>query len=143
MQNEYSLLRRLPERGVLDACTRHEMGFVPYFPLANGMLTGKYRRDEPPPPGTRLANAPAERREQAMTEKNFARVEALTEWAADRGRTVLDLAFSWLLAHPVVTSVIAGATKPEQVRANADAAGWQLTVDDLDEIVEVLARATP
>ena len=82
VQNEYSLLRRLPERGVLDACVRNDIGFLPYFPLASGMLTGKYRRNEAPPAGTRLANMPAERQEQAFAEKNFNRVEALEAWAS-------------------------------------------------------------
>jgi aryl-alcohol dehydrogenase-like predicted oxidoreductase len=141
MQNEYSLLRRLPERGVLDACVRNEMGFLPYFPLASGMLTGKYKRDEEPPEGTRLANMPAERRDQAFTVKNFNRVEALERFAADRGHTLLELAFSWLLTRPAVSSVIAGATSPEQVRANAAAGSWQLGDGDLAEIDTLLEQA--
>ena len=100
VQNEYSLLRRLPERGVLDACVRNDIGFLPYFPLASGMLTGKYHRNEAPPAGTRLANMPTERQQQAFTEKNFNRVEALDAWAGGRGHTLLELAFSWLLARP-------------------------------------------
>ena len=141
VQNEYSLLRRLPERGVLDACVRNDMGFLPYFPLASGMLTGKYRRNEAPPAGTRLANMPTERQQQAFTEKNFNRVEALEAWADRRDHTLLELAFSWLLGRPAVASVIAGATKPEQVQANVDAAGWALTPADLAEIDAVLEQA--
>jgi aryl-alcohol dehydrogenase-like predicted oxidoreductase len=134
VQNEYSLLRRGPEKGVLDACARHDLAFVPYFPLASGMLTGKYRRGEAPPEGTRLAQMPAERVEQAMSERNFDKVEALEAWAAGRGRSLLELAMSWLLHRPRVATVIAGATRPEQVRANVDAASWALSDEDLREI---------
>jgi len=141
VQNEYSLLRRLPERGVLDACVRNDVGFLPYFPLASGMLTGKYRRNEPPPPGTRLANMPQERRDQAFTDKNFNRVEALETWSSDHGHSLLELAVSWLLARPAVASVIAGATKPAQVQANAAAAGWTLSDADVAEIDDLLERA--
>jgi aryl-alcohol dehydrogenase-like predicted oxidoreductase len=141
VQNEYSLLRRLPERGLLDACVRHGIAFLPYFPLASGLLTGKYRRDEPPPAGTRLANMPSERQQQSFTDKNFNRVEALEAWASERGHSLLELAISWLLARPAVASVIAGATKPEQVTANVAAAGWTLTESDLREIDDVLERA--
>jgi len=142
VQNEYSMLRRLPEQnGVLDACQKFGIAFIPYFPLASGMLTGKYKRGEEPPAGTRLANLPAERREQAFADKNFNRVEAVSAWAADHGHTVLELAFAWLLAHPVVSCVIAGATKPEQAHANAAAASWALSPDQLVEVNDLLARA--
>jgi aryl-alcohol dehydrogenase-like predicted oxidoreductase len=140
VQNEYSLLRRAPEHGVLDACVRHGIGFLPYFPLASGLLTGKYRRDEPLPDGTRLANMPAERRDAALTDKNLHRVEALRAFAEKRGHTILELAVSWLLARPAVASVIAGATKPEQVHANVAAAGWTLTEAELAEIGALLDR---
>ena len=116
VQNEYSLLRRGPERfGVLDACAQHDVAFIPYFPLASGVLTGKYQRNEAPPAGTRLAGMPAERRDDALSDKVFDRVEALDGWARDHGHTLLELAIAWLLARPTVASVIAGATKPEQV----------------------------
>ena len=141
VQNEYSLLRRLPERGVLDACVRNDIGFLPYFPLASGMLTGKYRRNEAPPAGTRLANMPTERQQQAFTEKNFNRVEALEAWATARGHTLLELAFSWLLARPAVASVIAGRDEARAGSANVDAAGWALTPADLAEIDAVLEQA--
>ncbi len=141
VQNEYSLLRRLPEREVLDACTRNGLAFLPYFPLASGLLTGKYRRNEPPPAGTRLAAMPADRIGDSFSEKNMNRIEALEAWAGDHGHTLLELAFAWLLARPVVASVIAGATKPEQARANAAAAGWQLSEQDMHEIDELLTRA--
>jgi aryl-alcohol dehydrogenase-like predicted oxidoreductase len=142
VQNEYSLLRRGPERnGVLDKGAEHGVAFIPYFPLASGMLTGKYRRGEEPPEGTRLAGVPAERREQAFAAKNFDRVEALEAWARARGHTLLELAFAWLLARPVVASVIAGATSPEQVRANAGAASWELSAAEVAEIDAVIEGA--
>jgi aryl-alcohol dehydrogenase-like predicted oxidoreductase len=142
VQNEYSLLRRGPERfGVLDACERNGLAFVPYFPLASGVLTGKYRRNEAPPAGTRLAGMPAERRDDALSDKVFDRVEALDAYARDNGHTLLELAIAWLLARPTVTSVIAGATKPEQAHANAAAAGWTLTDENLREIDAVIDTA--
>ena len=142
VQNEYSLLRRGPERfGVLDACARHGVGFIPYFPLASGVLTGKYHRNERPPAGTRLAGMPADRADDALSDKVFDRVEALDAFARDRGHTLLELAIAWLLARPAVASVIAGATKPEQAEANAAAAAWTLTDDDLREVDAVIDAA--
>jgi aryl-alcohol dehydrogenase-like predicted oxidoreductase len=142
IQNEYSLLRRGPERfGVLDACERNGIGFIPYFPLASGVLTGKYRRNEAPPEGTRLAGMPAERRDDALSDKVFDRVEALDTYARDHAHTLLELAIAWLLARPTVTSVIAGATKPEQAAANAAAAAWTLSDDNLREIDAVIDAA--
>jgi aryl-alcohol dehydrogenase-like predicted oxidoreductase len=142
VQNEYSLLRRGPERfGVLDACERNGVGFIPYFPLASGVLSGKYKRSEAPPAGTRLAGMPSERRDDALSDKVFDRVEALDGYARDHGRTLLELAIAWLLARPTVTSVIAGATKPEQVQANAAAASWTLTEENLREIDAVIDAA--
>jgi len=142
IQNEYSLLRRGPERfGVLDACERNGIGFIPYFPLASGVLTGKYQRNQAPPDGTRLAGMPAERRDDALSDKVFDRVEALDAYARDRGHTLLELAIAWLLARPTVTSVIAGATKPEQATANAAAAAWTLGDDNLREIDAVIESA--
>ena len=142
VQNEYSLLRRGPEKqGVLDACAKHDIAFIPYFPLASGVLSGKYERGAPPPAGTRLAGLPEERREQALSDAVMNRVEALDGWARAHKHTLLELAFAWLTARPVVASVIAGATKPEQVVANAAAAEWSLTPADLDEIDGVIAAA--
>jgi aryl-alcohol dehydrogenase-like predicted oxidoreductase len=137
VQNEYSLLRRAPERGVLDECAKYDLAFIPYFPLASGVLTGKYRRGEAPPEGTRLASAPADRVERALSDKNFDRVEALEAWVSARGRTLLELAMSWLLQRPQVATVIAGATKPDQVQANVAAVGWTLTDDELREVDEL------
>jgi aryl-alcohol dehydrogenase-like predicted oxidoreductase len=142
VQNEYSLLRRLPEKnGVLETSAQRNIAFIPYFPLASGMLTGKYRRNEPIPEGTRLAGLPDDRRDQALSEKNFDRVEALDEWASAHGHSLLELAFAWLLARESVASVIAGATKPEQARANATAGDWTLTDAEVAEIDVVIASA--
>jgi aryl-alcohol dehydrogenase-like predicted oxidoreductase len=141
VQNEYSLLRRAPEKnGVLDMCQKRDLAFIPYFPLASGMLTGKYRRNEPAPAGTRLAGVPEQRRQEVFADKNFDRIEALEQWARGHDHTLLELAFAWLLARSMVASVIAGATKPEQVRANAGAAAWQLTAHDLEEIDALIER---
>ena len=139
VQNEYSLLRRLPERGVLQTCERLDIAFIPYFPLASGLLTGKYRRNETPPEGTRLAGMPAERQAQTFSDKNMDRVDALSAFAREQHHTLLELAMSWLLARPEVASVIAGATKAEQVAANAAAVAWELSPGDLAAIDTLLA----
>jgi len=132
VQNQYSLLHREPERGVLAECERAGLAFIPFFPLANGLLTGKYRQGRPVPEGTRLASG--RRSTELLTEENLATVERLIEYAESRGRTLLELAFAWLLARPVVASVIAGATSPAQVQANASAGAWQLTPQEIAEI---------
>lgn len=136
VQNEYSLLRRHPEGGVLEECRRRSLAFIPYFPLASGLLTGKYRLGQPPPPGSRLDSGWGADR---MTRWNLQVVEALIRFAEERGHSILELAFSWLLARDPVTTVIAGATTPEQVDANASAASWQLTDRDMAEIDDLLA----
>jgi aryl-alcohol dehydrogenase-like predicted oxidoreductase len=133
VQNEYSLLVRDAERDVLPACERLAIAFVPYFPLASGLLTGKYRRGEPAPPGTRLAG-----RDRVATEEQFRELDALTEFAQERGISLLELAIGGLLARPAVASVIAGATKPEQVRANAAAARWSPSDEDVAALDELL-----
>jgi aryl-alcohol dehydrogenase-like predicted oxidoreductase len=138
VQNEYSLLNRRPEKNVLPACEASELAFLPYFPLAHGLLTGKYAQGTPPAEGTRLAGMPEERREQVMTEERLAVVDELKAFAGSRGHTVAELAFAWLLAHPPVASVIAGATRPEQVRANAAASAWELGSDDLEAVDRIL-----
>ena len=132
-QNLYSLMERDVEREVLPACEHFGLGFLPFFPLASGLLTGKYKRGVTPPEGTRLA-AWGARGEAAMSDANFDRVEALEAWAAERGHTILELAFAWLLGHEVVSSVIAGATSAEQVRTNAATAGWRLTPEEVVEV---------
>lgn len=132
VQNEYSLIHRNPEEGVLEACARLGLAFIPYFPLASGLLTGKYRLEQAPPEGTRLASGP--RSDSLLTDENLALVESLIEFTEQRDHTLLELAMSWLAAKPTVASVIAGATSPEQVRANARAAEWRLTSDELAEV---------
>ena len=138
VQNEYSLLKREPEPSVLPACERLGLGFLPYFPLASGLLTGKYEPGKAAPKDSRLSLSWTSR---FTTERNVQIAEALKAFAAARGHTLLELAISWLAARPRVTSVIAGATSPEQVRSNATAANWSLTHEDLDEINR-LALAT-
>jgi aryl-alcohol dehydrogenase-like predicted oxidoreductase len=134
VQNQYSLLHREPERGVLAECERLGQGFLPYFPLASGLLTGKHRKNRPSPEGTRLSG---DRGQGFLSEENFDRTEALIRFAEERGHTILELAFSWLLAQPVVASVIAGATKTEQVKANVAAASWSLSEAELAEIDQI------
>jgi aryl-alcohol dehydrogenase-like predicted oxidoreductase len=139
VQNEYSLLHREPEDEVLAECERQRMAFLPFFPLMSGLLTGKYRKGQPIPQGTRVAKY--ERYNRLLTEDNLDKIEALIEFAQSRQRTLLELAFSWLLAHSVVASVIAGATSAQQVRDNAAAADWKLTPEDMEEIDSLLRAA--
>ncbi|MDT7855734.1 aldo/keto reductase [Rubrivirga sp. S365] len=147
LQNEYSLLHRDPEGdgGTLAACRELGLAFVPYFPLKSGLLTGKYRRGDEAPEGSRLGGVEGSRfakmGDSLLTADNLETVERLIAVAKDRGHTVLDLAFAYLLAHEPVASVIAGATKPSQVRANVDAAGWALSPADLDAVDEALQVA--
>ena len=137
-QNNYSLLERKVEFEVTPACERFGLGVLPFFPLASGLLTGKYRRGKAPPEGTRLA-AWGARGAAALNDKNFDRLEALSAYAEARDHDLLDLAFAWLLGHGVVSSVIAGATKPEQVKANAGAASWKLTPEEVTEVAGLAA----
>jgi aryl-alcohol dehydrogenase-like predicted oxidoreductase len=131
-QNQYSLLRREAEEDLLPTCERLGVGVLPFFPLASGLLTGKYRRGQPRPPGTRLSD-----REGVFTDETFDRLEALEEFAQVRGLTLLQVAIGGLLAQPVIASVIAGATKPEQARANVEAAEWEPTADDVAELTSL------
>ena len=126
LQNEYNLLRREAEQELLPLCRELGIGFVPYFPLASGLLTGKYRPGEPHPPGSRL--------EGRVADDVFDRIRPLEEFASARGRTLLELAIAALASQPGVASVIAGATTAEQLRANAAAGEWELTADDLAEL---------
>jgi aryl-alcohol dehydrogenase-like predicted oxidoreductase len=137
-QDEYSLIFRAPEADLMPAARAAGMGMLPYFPLASGLLTGKYRRNAPMPPGTRLANT-QRLAERYLTERNWGIAEKLADFAEARGKTMLELAFSWLLAQAPVTSVIAGATKPEQLEQNVKAGGWKLTAEDLTEIDRIAA----
>jgi len=133
IQNNYSLLHREAERKVLPTCERLGLGFVPFFPLASGLLTGKYHRGEPAPAGTRLAA-----RDQVATDEQFEVVEAIARFADDRGISMTDVAIGALLARPAVSTVIAGATKPEQVHQNAAAGRWRPSDDDLNELEGLL-----
>jgi aryl-alcohol dehydrogenase-like predicted oxidoreductase len=135
IQNNYSLLNREAEREVLSTCERLGLGFVPFFPLASGLLTGKYHRGEPAPAGTRLAGRP-----RVGTDEQFDLVEALEGYAAARDLTLTDVAIGALLARRPVSTVIAGATKPEQVRSNAAAARWTPSENDMAELEELLNR---
>lgn len=138
-QNEWSLLKRDVERDVIPACDKYGLGQLPYFPLASGLLTGKYRRGEAFAPGTRLASLSFFK--GLASDENFTKVEALQAFAEKRGHTILELAMSWLAAQPCVSSVIAGATTPEQVRANATAANWKLSAEELAEVDKIVPRA--
>ena len=144
IQNHWNLLHREPETdGVQEAARRHGVGFLPYFPLASGLLTGKYLRDQPPPDGTRLAGMPGDRRGKLANDAAFDIVERLTSYAAQHDRTVTDVAIAWLASQDVTASVIAGATKPEQVRANAAAGAWRLDASQRDEVGRLAATTSP
>jgi aryl-alcohol dehydrogenase-like predicted oxidoreductase len=138
-QDEYSLLARDIEQNLMPEMRANGLALLPYFPLASGFLTGKYRRDKPLPPGARLSGNTA-RSDQFINERNWAIVAELDRFAIGRGRTMLELAFSWLLASPLVASVIAGATTAEQLEQNVRAAGWRMTADALAEIDHISAR---
>jgi aryl-alcohol dehydrogenase-like predicted oxidoreductase len=139
VQNEYSLLHREPEQGVLGECVEQGLAFLPYFPLASGLLTGKYKRGEPPPAGTRLGQPDGRLSSRFLSDSKLEVAGRLAAFASSRGRTLLELALSWLLARPGVASVIPGATTPEQVRGNVAAAGWRLTDEDLRAVDGVTA----
>jgi aryl-alcohol dehydrogenase-like predicted oxidoreductase len=136
-QNEYSLLRRVVEQDAMPAMVACGVGLLPYFPLASGLLTGKYRREEIPS-GTRLAT-PRPHEAVFLDAADWRLIDALEQYCKERGRSLLELAISWLLAKPVVAGVIAGATKPEQLEQNASAARWRLTEDELADIDRLCA----
>ena len=139
VQNEFSLFHREPETdGVLAECEARGVAFLPYFPLASGLLTGKYRQGKKLPKASRAADGWGPK---VFTEKNLEIVERLIEFAEGHDHTILELAFAWLLAHNPVASVIAGASKPEQARTNAKAANWQLTSDDLAAIDAIAPKS--
>jgi aryl-alcohol dehydrogenase-like predicted oxidoreductase len=138
LQNEYSLVQREPEAEVIPACERLGITFIPYFPLASGLLTGKYKRNEAAPEGSRLA-AWGDRAGAFLSDERFDLVERLDDYAREHGHTLHELALSWLAAQPTVVSVIAGATSPEQVRSNAAATtAWTLSDTELKEVTELL-----
>lgn len=131
------MLARGVERAVLPVCEYFGLGTLPYFPLAHGFLTGKYRRGEAVPDGTRLALTPAAQ-DKRLTDANFDVLEQLEVFTEKRGHTMVELAFAWLLGRKSVGSVIAGASSPEQIRLNAAAADWELTNDEMDELNGIL-----
>jgi aryl-alcohol dehydrogenase-like predicted oxidoreductase len=135
-QDEYSLLVREIESDRIPVMQNYDLGLLPYFPLASGLLTGKYKRNQPPPQGSRLA-AWKSMIKRYSTEKNWDIIEALEKFCAERNRTLLELAFCWLLSKPVVSSVIAGATRPEQLDVNVASAGWVLSTEELAEIDKI------
>jgi aryl-alcohol dehydrogenase-like predicted oxidoreductase len=136
LQPHYHLLEREVERELIPYCRFANIGIVPYFPLAGGFLTGKYKRGEPPPSGSRGERSPYV--QKYLTDANFDRLDRLAAFASARGRTVHALAFAWLLAQPQMTSVIAGATNPEQISANAAAGEWRLSAEELADVRAVL-----
>lgn len=139
-QNEYSLVERAPEPELLPALHAHGLSLVPYFPLASGLLTGKYKRDKDAPKDSRFAQW-KQLGDRYQSEANWNRVEKLEAWCNDHGHSLLELAFAWLLARPEVASVIAGATKPEQIQGNVRAVAWQMDAAQHAEVDELLASA--
>jgi aryl-alcohol dehydrogenase-like predicted oxidoreductase len=139
-QNEYSLLARGPDRELIPMMQADGMGLLPYYPLAGGLLTGKYRRNTPMPEGARLTVHGARYGDRFINDANWPIVERLETFAEQRGRTLLELAFSWLASRPCVSSIIAGATKPEQLEENVRAVGWALTTDDFQEIDRITSK---
>jgi aryl-alcohol dehydrogenase-like predicted oxidoreductase len=138
-QDHYSLLARGIEQELIPAMEQYDLGLLPFFPLAGGLLTGKYKRSEPAAEGTRFA-AWKDLAHRYTTEANWNLIEALEKFCAERGHNLLELAFGWLLAKPMVSSVIAGATKPEQIKKNIEAADWILSQEDLAEIDGLLTQ---
>ena len=137
VQNHYHMFERELEREVLPYCTAHVVGILPYFPLAGGFLTGKYKRGAPAPAGSRGESSPYV--QAYMTDANYDKLQKLETWAAAHGRTLGDLAHAWLLAHPAVSSVISGATALEQLQTNAKSADWSLSAAELAEVNAILA----
>ncbi len=136
VQPRYNVLDRAIERELVPFCRQYGIGIIPYSPLAGGILTGKYRPGEPPPPDTRAGRNP--RLQQQLNDSMLGNVNALGKWARDQGHTVGELALAWLLSRPEVSTIIAGATKPEQVDENAKAVEWRLSEDDLRQVDEAL-----
>ena len=137
VQPEYNMLNRSVESELLPFSDKYNVGVLPFYPLASGFLTGKYLQGQEPPEGTRLAGN-SRARGNTLTPKNFEVLSRLAKFAEDRGHPLVELAIAWLLARPSVSSVIAGATKEEQVTANVKAVDWQLTPEDMSEIDQLL-----
>jgi 1-deoxyxylulose-5-phosphate synthase len=137
VQKEYNLLNREIETELVPLCAAHGLGILPYRPLASGFLTGKYRPGEPPPAGTRLA-LNRRNQEQLLTQRNFVVLSRLEKFVAERGHSMSELAIAWLLANPLVSSVIAGASSPNQVAENVKASCWHLTPEDMAELDKLI-----
>jgi aryl-alcohol dehydrogenase-like predicted oxidoreductase len=138
-QNQYNLLDRRIERDLGQVAEKYGVGVLPYFPLASGFLTGKYRPGQPAPEGTRLA-AMGDRAGATLNDKNFGVLTALEDFVQQRGHTMIELAVGWLASHGWVSSVIAGATKPEQVEQNVQAGAWKLTAEEMAEVDRITRR---
>jgi aryl-alcohol dehydrogenase-like predicted oxidoreductase len=139
VQNHYNMFDRQDEREMLPYCLAHNVGYIPYFPLASGFLTGKYKRGQPFPKGSRGEDF--EKIGRAVpydTDWHYDRIEALEKWALERGHSLTELALAWLLAHPQIPSVISGVTKLEQLKVNAQAAGWKLSEAEFGEVNAIL-----
>ena len=137
IQNHYHMFERDQEREIIPFCNAHKVGILPFFPLAGGFLTGKYKRGEAAPAGSRGENSPYV--QKYMTDANYDKVEKMPAWAAERGHTMGELAHAWLLGQPQVSSVISGATKIEQIQANAKAGDWLLTAEEFAAVNALLA----
>jgi aryl-alcohol dehydrogenase-like predicted oxidoreductase len=140
VQPPYNLLERKIEEELVPFCRRYNIGIIPYHPLAAGFLTGKYRPGKPIPPGTRFALTP--RHNHFFGERNFSVLAKLESFAQQRSRSVAELALAWLMANPQVSTIIAGASNPEQLSANLKALDWKLSTEDLAEIEEILQEKT-
>jgi aryl-alcohol dehydrogenase-like predicted oxidoreductase len=138
VQPAYNLFNREIERELMPACQKYEVGIIPYSPLAGGFLTGKYRKGEPAPEGTRYARAQGPQASRVLNDRNYARVEKLQAFAHERGHGTGELAVSWLAAQPMVSTIICGATGPQQVVENAQAVEWKLTDEDLSALREMI-----
>ncbi len=136
VQQNFSLLNRNTEEELAQCCKAYNVSIIPYFPLASGFLTGKYRRGVAPPPDSRFGRMPAGT--GMLNDVNFDKLEKLEAFAKQYGHTIIELSIGWLLSHPWIPTVIAGVTKPEQVKANVDAAGWKLTTEEMAELDKVM-----
>jgi aryl-alcohol dehydrogenase-like predicted oxidoreductase len=141
-QNQYSLLQRDIERELIPACLANGVGMIPFSPLSGGFLTGKYRPGEPPPEGARLSGG-SPMASRILSDKNYDSLTKLEKFADERGHTMTELAMGWLASQPAVATVIAGATRPEQVEENARSADWRLAPDELKEIDEIMGMTPP
>jgi len=138
VQPEYSMLVRDVEDELMHACDKYSIGILPYFPLASGFLTGKYKRNKPLPDGARLTNSPKVRQDKILTETNYKVVENLTNWAKKKNKDILDLAFAWLLSKKSVSSVIAGASSIAQLKANSSTFKWKMSENEIEEVNQIL-----